>query len=277
MEIQKVINNNIVSSLDEQGQEVVVMGRGLGFKAKVGQEIDSTKVEKVFALQNQDVTQQFKELLASVPLEHVRIANDTISYAMQHWASRLNPNIFVTLTDHINFAIVRHEQKMTLTNPLLMEIKRFYPNEYQTGCYAIDLIQERLHLSFSKDEAGFIAMHFVNAEYQTGTEEELPIEGLVRYLEDIMEIKLVKTTLCYERFMTHLTFLIQRVHRQEVMAQADEFDGLIRQRYPYEYDVAKKLAAYIERLCQWQISEGEIIYLTIHIRRLICAEGQEEV
>ena len=34
MEVLKVINNNIVVSLDENQKEAVVMGRGLGFKKK---------------------------------------------------------------------------------------------------------------------------------------------------------------------------------------------------------------------------------------------------
>ena len=36
MVIQKIINNNIVSAVDGEGREVVVMGRGLGFGMKPG-------------------------------------------------------------------------------------------------------------------------------------------------------------------------------------------------------------------------------------------------
>lgn len=31
MKILKVINNNVVSALDESGEEIVVMGKGVGF------------------------------------------------------------------------------------------------------------------------------------------------------------------------------------------------------------------------------------------------------
>lgn len=33
MVIQKVINNNVISAYDENQQEVVIMGKGIGFKA----------------------------------------------------------------------------------------------------------------------------------------------------------------------------------------------------------------------------------------------------
>ena len=35
------------------------------------------------------------------------------------------------------------------------------------GKYAIDLLNEKLGTEFPEDEAGFIALHFVNAEYNT--------------------------------------------------------------------------------------------------------------
>ena len=34
MKISKLINNNIVSSVDENGREIIIMGRGIGFKAR---------------------------------------------------------------------------------------------------------------------------------------------------------------------------------------------------------------------------------------------------
>ena len=43
--IDKVINNNIISAFEESGTEVVVMGRGIGFKKKPGQIVPSEQVE----------------------------------------------------------------------------------------------------------------------------------------------------------------------------------------------------------------------------------------
>ena len=39
MRIEKVINNNIISARDDKGVELVVMGRGIGFDKKPGNEI----------------------------------------------------------------------------------------------------------------------------------------------------------------------------------------------------------------------------------------------
>lgn len=50
MIIQKVINNNVVSTFDSNGKEVILMGKGIGFRKKTGDELDKTKIEKIFTL-----------------------------------------------------------------------------------------------------------------------------------------------------------------------------------------------------------------------------------
>ena len=69
MVIDKIINNNIVSAFDEKGLEVVIMGRGIGFQMKRGQEVPAEKIEKVFRIKSQSIAEQLKELLAKMPLE----------------------------------------------------------------------------------------------------------------------------------------------------------------------------------------------------------------
>ena len=81
MKISKVINNNVLSAFDENGQEVVLMGRGLGFKAKTGDDIDESRVQKVFCIENSALSRQFQEMISNIPMEHMQISADIISYA----------------------------------------------------------------------------------------------------------------------------------------------------------------------------------------------------
>ena len=62
MKIDKVINNNVVSALDEQGKELVIMGRGSAFQKKAGQRLDEKRIEKIFRLESPDDLKHFKEL-----------------------------------------------------------------------------------------------------------------------------------------------------------------------------------------------------------------------
>ena len=54
MVIQKVINNNVISAYDVNQQEIVIMGKGIGFKAHTGELIDESKIEKVFRIENEE-------------------------------------------------------------------------------------------------------------------------------------------------------------------------------------------------------------------------------
>ena len=179
MKVRKVINNNIVSSADEDGREIVVMGRGIGFQAREGWEIPEERIEKIFRLDNKDSLNRFKDLLARLPLEHIQISDEIISYGKKVLNKPLNHNIYITLTDHINFAVERHRQNMMFPNPLLREVRSFYREEYLIGEYALALIKKKLGIDFPVDEAASIALHLVNAEYNTAMRDTINSNGSV--------------------------------------------------------------------------------------------------
>ena len=271
--IEKVINNNIISAYEKSGAEVIVMGRGIGFKKKQGEVVPADQISKIFRIKSRTLTEQFKELLANMPLERVRISDEIISHAKDHLKLKLNQSIYVTLTDHINFAIERVSQGIEPQNALLWEIKRFYPQEFQLGIYALELIQDRLGILLPEDEAGFIALHFVNAEYGTDIRDEVKfpdqMQGIVDIVERDLGILLDESSLHYERFVTHIKFLIQRIYRKELLSSEDrELSLMMQRKYPREYECSVKVAEYIMQATGSRLSEEEIMYLSVHIRRV---------
>ncbi|NSF75290.1 PRD domain-containing protein [Blautia wexlerae] len=263
MIIEKVINNNIISAYEKSGAEVIVMGRGIGFKKKQGEVVPADQISKIFRIKSRTLTEQFKELLANMPLERVRISDEIISHAKDHLKLKLNQSIYVTLTDHINFAIERVSQGIEPQNALLWEIKRFYPQEFQLGIYALELIQDRLGILLPEDEAGFIALHFVNAEYGTDIRDAVKFPDQMQAIVDIVEhdlgILLDESSLHYERFMTHIKFLIQRIYRKELLSSEDrELSLMMQRKYPREYECSVKVAEYIMQATGSRLSEEEI-------------------
>ena len=271
--IEKVINNNIISAYEKSGAEVIVMGRGIVFKKKQEEVVPADQISKIFRIKSRTLTEQFKELLANMPLERVRISDEIISHAKDHLKLKLNQSIYVTLTDHINFAIERVSQGIEPQNALLWEIKRFYPQEFQLGIYALELIHDRLGILLPEDEAGFIALHFVNAEYGTDIRDAVKFPDQMQAIVDIVErelgILLDESSLHYERFMTHIKFLIQRIYRKELLSSEDrELSLLMQRKYPREYQCSLKVAEYIMQATGSRLSEEEIMYLSVHIRRV---------
>lgn len=280
MKIQKVINNNVVSAFDENEREIVIMGRGIGFKVRPNDTVDESKIHKIFRMENRTQAKKFQKLLANIPMEHVQLSADIISYAKKNLNLKLNQNIYVTLTDHINFAIERCRQGMNLQNALLWEIKRFYHQEYLLGKYAIELINKCLNLKFSEDEAGFIALHFVNAEYGTSIDDTFSMTRMIHDILDIVKgefrISLDEESLHYERFVTHLKFLVQRLYSHELLEDEEtELSHMMKSKYSREYDCSCKIAEYIEKEQGERLSGEEIMFLTIHIRR-VCMKAEDE-
>lgn len=273
MKIEKVINNNIVSSYDEKNREIVVMGRGLGFGRKNGDVIDEEKIEKIFRMDSEAESERLQSVLADIPLEHIQITNIIITYAKTIISKKLNKNIYITLTDHINFAIERYKQGLNFKNALIWEIKKFYYPEYEVGKKALEIIKETLGLDLPVDEAASIAMHFVNAEFGTEMPNTIDITKLIQSVLKIVKyyykMELDEESINYERFITHLKFFAQRIITNRAnKGDDDEFHEMIMNQYKKDYKCAEKIKSYIEKEFKMKVPNEELVYLTVHLRRI---------
>ena len=164
MKIEKVLNNNVVVALDENGAETVLMGRGLGFGRREGDEAPPDKVEKRFTLHSDQLSDRFQQLITSIPLPHFLMSERIINHAKIALGKELSDSIYVTLPDHISAAVNRYKEGIVLPNPLLWDIRQLYKDEFRVGLKANEIVKEETGVEFTDDEAAFIALHFVNAQ-----------------------------------------------------------------------------------------------------------------
>ncbi|BAM47859.1 BglG family transcription antiterminator LicT [Amphibacillus xylanus] len=275
MKVKKVINNNIVQSIDSANNEVIVMGKGIGFQKKVNDPIDLDAVEKIYTSNKSISTNKLTELLANVELEHIQIANEIISFAKASLGKKLSDNIYITLTDHIDNAIQRYKTDLPIRNALLWEIKRFYNHEFLIGKEALSIIRNKLNIDLPEDEAGFIALHIVNAQLDNSKISQVSemtqiIQNILNIVKYHYKMDLDEYSLNYERFITHLKFFIHRLFSGvELEKNKDEgFLFMLKERYKEEYTCALKIRDYIIKEFDRDLKEDEMIYLTIHIRRI---------
>lgn len=281
MQVERIINNNVVSAFDSKGKEVLVMGKGIGFQAKKNKEIDKELIEKIFYLETQTEVDKFKELLANLPLEHIQVSNEIITYADKTLNRKLNPNIYITLTDHINFAIERFQQGMLFDNPLLWDVQRLYRREYLIGEYAVALIAKQIGIRLPVDEAASIALHIVNAEYSNMMSETMSITKIIPQLVDIVKkefgIIMDEQSLRYERFVAYLKTLMQRIVNREQLDSIDaEFNEMVKKLYPREFSCSEKIADFLTGYYPDIILVEELAMLSVHIRRLILGPRGED-
>lgn len=274
MKIVKTVNNNIVTSEDEQKREVIVMGRGLGFGKKPGQEIPDDKIEKIFRLETPAQNNKLLSIIQDIPLEHIKAADQIITYAKKMLGDKLKDTIYLSLIDHINCAIDRQKNNLLFQNPLLWETKQYYPSEFQVGVQSLNILKNALGITFPVDEAGFIALHFITSEYDTkmNVTFDIPrlINEIVRMIEAHFSLEIDKDSIHFERFITHLKFFAARVLQSKQIPDDGDFlfRSMIREQYKESYECALSIKKYIEKEHHIEISEEEVVYLTVHIKRI---------
>jgi beta-glucoside operon transcriptional antiterminator len=273
MVIKKVINNNIVTSLDE-GVEVVVSGRGLGFGHREGDKIDEAKIEKIYRIENEENLRRFKDLLAKLPLQNLQIANEVIALAKRELKTELNENIYLTLTDHINFALERFEKGMMFENAILFEVKAFYPDEFRIGEKAVDLIQNTTGHYLGQDEAASIALHIVSAELNEKTSMAFTVTRSVKNILEILNEEVDREIPGNARRIDDMIPIFKHlVYRIILHEQYDGDDvGLYEfatGNYRQETKICERIAGYLEEQFGEPVRMDEKSYIIILLRKLI--------
>ena len=280
MIIAKVINNNVVSSWDADHKEIIVMGRGIGFQKKPGQTVREEDIDKIFRLENRDVRERFEDLLESMPLEYIRISADIISFAKERMNARLSQSVYLTLTDHIGFAIGRFKEGMVFSNALYREIKRFYPEEFGIGMYALDLIEQRSGIRLPDDEAASIAIHLVDAEFDIKVRDAWSMTSLLQDMVGILERELpLPKEDSYRRdcLLSNLKFLAHRLLLlpPEERPKDPALEGFVREHFREEYASAGRVQDFVSRKYQCRMTQEERINLALWLKQASDAAEQK--
>lgn len=272
LRISKVLNNNVIIADHPKYQEVVVIGKGIGYNRKAQDNFSAASIEKMFILTNQQEQEQYKQLIPQVAENLIEVVNEGILYINKKCQTPLNEHIQIALTDHFSFAIKRHEQGIRITNPFLFETKEMYPEEYQLAEYVVDLIRNKLSVELEQDEVGFVALHIHSALTDQHITEVKKHSELVAQLVDLiersMDYHIPRHSLDYSRLLTHLRFALERTRREETELQISSLDKLLSEQYPELYSLAWKLTKVIEQNLHKRVYPSEVSYLTIHLQRL---------
>lgn len=277
MRIKKIINNNILCAIDEKGNEMIVTGKGLGFKRKTGEFIDETQIQKIYRMEQKHSQHKLRELVEQIPIEHLELTELLVARIKQEIKQPLNETLVITLADHISFAIQRKDKGIEFANPLKDSIMCYYPTEYRLGQECLTIIEREIRIVLHPDEASFIAHHIVNAELNTNMEQIQEItkllDGCVRVTEFFYRSKFERNSLDFSRFVVHLRYLVQRIYQGQTLTDTTDesdvmFRELIKRNCEEHYQCACRIASYIETNYDKTISDEEKIYITIHLKRL---------
>ena len=277
MKIKKVINNNILCVVDSHGCEWIVAGRGIGFGRHRGENIDESRIERRYRMEDKGAQKSLRELVEKIPAEHLALTQELIAQIKEQIPQKLNESLLITLADHISFAIERKNAGVEFSNPLRDAIMAYYPTEFRLGQQCLRAVRERLGIDLHADEAAFIALHIVNAELNTSMTEMYDITRLIEDVTRLVEYfygkRFDRESLDFSRFAVHLRYFAQRLFQNNMLQdQAEEHDVLFRQlimrNCADHYKCAQCIGQYVKNTWQKDLSGEELTYLTIHLKRI---------
>ncbi|WP_281165634.1 BglG family transcription antiterminator LicT [Liquorilactobacillus sicerae] len=278
MKIIKVFNNNVLLA-DKNGHQLILVGKGIGFQQKSGMLVDRQKIEQVFAPTENKWFNLFNDLLNDVSPEYLELAAQIIQLAEKKLHVKFNEYLLISLMDHLHFAIIRCRQGIEIHNEILWEVKHYYPAEFQLGQEALGLVKQHFSVQLPEDEAGFIALKFVesNLDHPKDYDDTLRLTKIIADIIQIVQFQLQvildPDSISYRRFLVHLRFLAERITDQDKHADQKDDDKFlfdhIKQKYPTAFAGTQKVVDFVLTSLHRQLSLNEQIYLTIHIQRIL--------
>ncbi|MDR1468513.1 MAG: PRD domain-containing protein [Spirochaetaceae bacterium] len=276
-------NNNIIFA-EDKGQQVIALGKGLGFSLKPGDEVDMSLVEKVFVPQEALQLGRFQDILADLPYEHVILASKIVDLGRARLGQALNQSIVIALADHLSFAIKRQHDHLDIQMPLIWDIKHIYPAEFAVGEEALGVIKAETGIDFPRAEAAAITLHFINAESDLA---DMPntikmsniIQQSVRIIEAHYKTSFDESSLDFSGLIALLRNTVMRFiypDREKQIEEDTVLYQLLRKRYAHSFTCAEKVASFIEREYDFRLSGNDVSFLTLFIDRITAGSGSDK-
>ena len=279
--VSKVLNNNTVISRDEENNEIIITGNGIGYGKHPGMMIDHKEIRNVYEPRSRTFIRRFEKMVDEIPELCFLEAEKIRDLAQVEMNKKLNDNIVLALADHIHFVVDQYKNDDTRVMLLNTEFQKIYPQEYRVAQKAVKMIEEDFGISVKEGEASAITFHLVNSEIGNSSNDAIVIASAV---EEILEI--VKRTLHlddddelidFSRLIIHLKFFVKRILMHETDDETDISLLLNPNEGVYEgiSDCLNQIAAYTKNTFDHEISETERFYLLIHIARILQKKFKE--
>jgi len=281
MKVKKILNNN-VAIVDKGGHDSIIYSPGISFKKSVGQHIEENEIEKTYVLDSSDRLEHFSYLLAHSDKKTIQLVNELVEYGEKFLGKQANDYLYLALLDHISFTWKRGMKGQFIRSPLSWEVKKFYPDYFKIGLYAVKRMRDCYGVDFPDDEAVSIALHFVNIqEDKSHIDENIEDMDILKNILNIIQFQYATTfdesSMNYMRLVTHLQYFIERLRQGQLYGDDDIalYDTVTR-LYPKAYKTAKRIEVYVNTKFHQKLSKDEYTYLMIHINRVTERKDKEK-
>ncbi len=266
----KALNNNGVLALDQDGKrEVIFLGNGVGFGKRTGERVKDFPNAKRYELaEGRRKTPALTAINSMDPI-YLEITAEIIDEAEKRFPN-MKRDILLPLADHIALAVKRTRDGELLPNPFIQDMKALFPEEFGAAKRGCQLIEERLEVCLSDDEAGYISLHIHAGLSEENVSQAMDTARLVKesisMIEQGLDTRLPAESLGYNRLMSHIRYMIERIRKGENVSL--DLDEYARTNFPESYALAEIICKRMEQELKCVVQLQEIGFLGIHIQRV---------
>lgn len=277
MRVRKVFNNNVVLAVDEHDEELVLFGRGLGFKVAPGSPVDPGRVERRFVPGASASADRIAAMVQEIPPQDIELAQRLVDLARTRLGQRISDHVLLPLADHLSFALRRAAQGVAeIEYPLRWEVQYLYPAEVAVAREMLLVVTQERGVPLPDVETVPLALHLVNAQFDADMSATTRMTAdLHRILDIIREeygVRIDETSMEVARFVTHLRYLFLREQQGRRLTETPaELHAALRSARPREYTSAGRIGTLLAEQYGWAVSTDEILYLALHVSRLVDA------
>lgn len=145
-------------------------------------------------MQDKDTTNESTRVYLDLSPAETEIILDIIKHGQEVLGTNFDTAFYIALADHLHYTLQRTRENITIQNPLSWEIRKFFPKEYQLGRDALKIIFEKLGVILPDEEISSIALHFINAQKDSGmVEQNYQISKIVMDILGIVRLFMAKS------------------------------------------------------------------------------------
>jgi beta-glucoside operon transcriptional antiterminator len=269
----KVLNNNVLISIDEHGRERVLMGRGLGFQVKPDDTVDPAKVEKTFVLEGGADGDRERQMLTDVPYHVIEAVTRAVDAAERALQRSLGQRLTMAVIDHVQYVLERLDRGVRIPTTSMPELRILHPQEFAAAQQMAESISASLDRELPPEEAVFLTMHLLNAtrDEPNGTAALLfrRVQHVAKTVEAGLGVSLDTGSADYARFVLHVQFLLQRLVTKSMLRSGDSsFFEFAKHSYPRSYQIARQVKDYVRAATGSDLTDEELLYVIVHVERL---------
>ena len=258
--ISKVLNHNTIIGIQEEDhQEYLIMGKGIGFGKKVTERVELPDEVSMYSLKETTRRGSASKLARSIPPEYLEVA-DLVLQEAERVFGKIDQSVLFPMADHIEYAVKRIQSGEAISNPLTEDIRLLFYSEYKVALTVVPILKKKMGIDMDEHEVGYIALHVHTAIEKEELSQAMQIAQAVRDC----------VSLSYNRLMNHVRYMVARQMSGEVLKL--DMNDYMGQKFPEEFQMAAQICEKLGKDMRCQFSKVEIGYLAMHLQRILTDE-----